>query len=90
MLDAEDGALDLVGQAVGLPVGRPAAVVEPIQTAFLVAVEDLVAGDPRNAELPARGAIFSPSWRRAMNLRRSSIGLYSFQGIWNSPKCRNV
>lgn len=89
MLDAEDGALDLVGQAVGLPVGRPAAVVERIQTAFLVAVEDLVAGAPRNAELPARGAIFLFQ-EEGYNLRRSSIGLYSFQGIWNSPKCGNV
>jgi hypothetical protein len=57
-LDAEDGALDLVGQAVGLPVGCPAAVVERIQAAFLVAVEDLVASDPGDAELAAQRSHF--------------------------------
>jgi len=34
-------------------------------------------------------AIFSPSSKRAMKRRRSSIGLHSFQGIWErSPKMR--
>jgi hypothetical protein len=54
-LDAEDGALDLVGQAVGLPVGCPAAVVERVQTELPVAVKDLVASNPGNAELTAQG-----------------------------------
>jgi len=57
-LDAENGALDLVGQAVGLPVGRPAAIVERIQAAFFVAIEDLVAGDSGDAELTAQGRHF--------------------------------
>ena len=46
MLDAQNGALDLEGQPVGMPVGSTAAIVEAIQATFLVAIEDLVAGDP--------------------------------------------
>ncbi len=46
LLDPQDGALDLERQAVGLPIGRPAAVVEGIQTTFFIAIEDLVAGGP--------------------------------------------
>jgi len=44
-LDAENAALDLEGQLVGLAVRPPATIVEGIQATFLVAVEDLVAGD---------------------------------------------
>ena len=54
LLDAKDGLLDLERQLVGLPVGRTALVTEAMQAAFLVAVEDLVASDPANAELPAQ------------------------------------
>ena len=85
-LDAENAALDLEGKLVGLAVGSPTAIVKGIEAAFLVAVEDLVAGDTRNAELTAEGAIFSPSSSRAMNLRRSSMVLHSFQGIRGLPK----
>jgi hypothetical protein len=35
-----------------------------------------------------RGAIFSPSSRQATKIRRSSVGLHSFQGIRALPKCR--
>jgi hypothetical protein len=34
--------------------------------------------------------IFLAFQQAAMNLRRSSIGLHSFQGIWVLPKCGNV
>ena len=37
-----------------------------------------------------RADICSPSKSRATNLRRSSIWLHSFHGIWGSPKCLNV
>ena len=54
LLDAQDGAFDLEGQLVGMPIGPAAAIVERVEAALLVAVEDLVAGDPRDAELPAQ------------------------------------
>jgi len=41
-LDAQDGSLDLVRQAVGLPIRCPTAIILAMQTAVLVAVEDLV------------------------------------------------
>ena len=54
LLDPEDRALDLEGQPVGLPVRCPAAVVEAVEAAVFVAVEDLVAGDSGDAELTAQ------------------------------------
>lgn len=49
LLDAENRPLDLKRQLVGLPIRRLAAVVEPIETAGLVALADYVAGrcEPR-------------------------------------------
>ena len=54
LLDPQDGALDLEGQLVGLPVRCPAAIVEAIEATVFVAVEDLVAGDSGDAELAAQ------------------------------------
>jgi hypothetical protein len=58
LLDAQDHPLDLKWQLVGLPVRCLAAIVEPIEAAFLVAIEDLVAGDPGDPELAAHGCHF--------------------------------
>jgi hypothetical protein len=52
-LDPEDRPLDLERQLVGLAVRGLAAVVESIEAACLVAVEDFVAGHPGDAELAA-------------------------------------
>ena len=41
-------------QLVGLPVRGPTAIVEAIQSAVLVAVEDLISGHSGDAELPAQ------------------------------------
>jgi len=54
LLDAEDRSLDLAGQAIGLPVGSPAMVIQAVKAAVLVAVEGLVAGNSADAELPAK------------------------------------
>jgi len=54
LLDPEDRPLDLERQLVALPVGGLAAVVQPIEATGLVALKDLVAGDPGDAELPAQ------------------------------------
>ena len=53
LLEAEDRPLDLKRELIGLPVRRSAAVVQPVETAGLVALEDLVAGHPGDAELAA-------------------------------------
>ena len=53
-LDAQNAALDLEGQLVGVPIRPPASVGEGIEAAFLVAVEELVARDARYAKLPAQ------------------------------------
>jgi hypothetical protein len=46
LLDPQDRPLDLIGQLVGVPVGPTRAVVEAVETTGLVALVDLVAGDP--------------------------------------------
>src|SRR5262245_3615639 len=54
LFDPQDRALDLERKPVGLAVGRTAAIVEPMQATFSVALEDLVAGHPGDAELPTQ------------------------------------
>lgn len=53
MFEAEDTALHLERQLVGMAVRTPTTVVETIQPAGLVAVINLVACDPRDTELAA-------------------------------------
>ena len=54
LLDAEDRALDLVGQAVGLSIRCSTAVVQPLKAAVLVPIVDLVASWSGDAELPTQ------------------------------------
>src|ERR1700730_13619523 len=60
-----DGCFDLLGQLVGITVGAPGTIREPLQSAFLIAVDDLVAGLARDSELSTqRGhalAVFEPN-----------------------------
>ncbi len=51
--DAENAAFDLKRQSVRLAIWASAAIMQRIQSAFLVPVENLVARDPRDVELPA-------------------------------------
>src|SRR5579883_953090 len=64
-LGGDDGRLDLFGQLVGIAVGAPGPIREPLQSAFLITLEDLVAGFARDLKLPAkRGhalAVFQPN-----------------------------
>jgi len=53
LLYVQDVVLYLEGKFLGAAVGAAASVGEPLKTAFLVAVEDLVAGLARDAKLPA-------------------------------------
>src|SRR5215467_415684 len=53
-LHIQDVVLDLKRKLIGVTIGTSAAVGEPMNPAFLVAIEDLVAGFARNPELPAQ------------------------------------
>src|SRR5690349_1784058 len=53
-LHIQDVVLDLKRKLVSVTIGTPASVREPVNAAFLVAIEDLVAGFARNPELPAQ------------------------------------
>jgi hypothetical protein len=54
VLHVEDVVLDLKGELVGVAIGAPAAVDEPVPAALLVAIEELVTGLARDAELAAK------------------------------------
>ena len=69
-------------QLVGVAHRPPRAIGQRLEPVLLVAIEDLVAGLARDAELPADiASSLSPSSRRATNRRRSSITEHSFHGI---------
>src|SRR5215470_18087754 len=53
-LHIQDVVLDLKWKLVRVTIGTSASVGEPVNAAFLVAIEDLVAGFARNPELPAQ------------------------------------
>src|SRR5579862_692484 len=53
-LSGHDGGFDLFGQLVGVSVGAPGPIREPLQSAFLITVEDLIAGFARNLKLAAQ------------------------------------
>src|SRR6266478_2861545 len=62
-------------------MGAPTSVGQPLNAAFLIAIEDLVArltGIPNSLH---RSASCSPASRRATNCSLSSITEHSFQGI---------
>jgi len=64
-LSRYDGRFDLLGQLVGIAVGARGTIREPLQPAFLIALEDLVAGFAGDLKLAAqRGhalAVFQPN-----------------------------
>ena len=53
-LDVQDVVLYLEWKLVGIAIRAPASVGEPLNAAFLVAIEDLVAGLTGNTKLPAK------------------------------------
>jgi hypothetical protein len=54
VLHIQDVVLHLEGKLMRVAIGTPAAVGEPLKAAFLVAIEDLVAGLTRNPKLSAK------------------------------------
>ncbi len=53
-LDVQNVVLYLKRKLVGIAIRTPASVGEPLNAAFLVAIEDLVARLTGNAKLPAK------------------------------------
>jgi len=53
-LHIQDVVLHLKGQLIGIAIGASASVGEPVNAAFLIAIEDLVAGLARDPELSAQ------------------------------------
>src|SRR6202040_2319007 len=53
-LHVQDKVFHLKGKLMSIAIGTAASVRQPLNTAFLVAIEDLIAGFARNAELPAQ------------------------------------
>jgi hypothetical protein len=53
-LHVQNIVLHLKGKLVGIPKGTSAPVGQAFNPAFLVAIEDLVAGLARDSELPAQ------------------------------------
>jgi hypothetical protein len=49
-----DGGFDLFGQLIGIAVGAPGPIREPLQSAFLIAFEDLIAGFAGDLKLAAQ------------------------------------
>lgn len=76
-LDADNGLLDLEGQFVRVTVRTPGPVFQSADSERLVAVEDLVAGLARDAELPAYPrhllAIEKPGYKTKTFIHRSTL-----------------
>src|SRR5580693_1039900 len=49
-----DGRFDLLGQLIGIAVGAPGPIREPLQSAFLITLEDLVPGFAGDLKLAAQ------------------------------------
>ena len=62
-LHIQDVVLHLKGQLIGIAIGTSASVGEPVNAAFLIAIEDLVAGLARDPELSAQIPMGSPASR---------------------------
>src|SRR5215469_12966975 len=54
LLHVQDKVLDLKWKLVAIAIWAPTAVGQPLQPTRLITVKDLVAGLPRDAELPAK------------------------------------
>ena len=82
-LEADNQALDLLRQLVGIAHRPPRAIAQRLKPVLLVAIENLVAGLAGYPELHT-SVMASPSSRRATKRRRSSITELAFHGIHTS------
>jgi len=54
LLHVQNVVRDLEMKSVGVAIGTPASVGQPLHAAFPIAIEDLVAGSAGDAKLPAK------------------------------------
>jgi hypothetical protein len=86
-LGADDQAFDLLWQLVRIPHGPAGAIIQGLLAVLFVAIEDLVAGFARDAEVAAQGRHgLTLQQARATKHRRSSTGVLSFHGIDTSRR----
>jgi len=86
VLYVQDEVFHLERKSVGVAIRASASVRQPLHAAFLITIEDLIAG--LAGEMPnslQSSAIASPASRRATNCSLSSIAEHSFQGITPYP-----
>jgi len=65
LLQADDQRFDLKGQLIGVAVGPARSICQGLKTAIVVALEDLVAGLARDAELAGQ-------WRHLLAVQEAS------------------
>src|SRR5579864_9684708 len=87
-----DGRFDLLGQLVGIAMGAPGPIRKPLQPAFLIAFEDLVAGFAGDLILPAqRGhalAVFEPNHESyALVHNRTFLPWHPLPAPFQGKKC---
>src|SRR5580658_5895325 len=65
-LGGDDGRFELLGQLVCISVGAPGTIREPLQSAFLITLKDLVAGFAGDLKLAAQRGhalpVFEPNY----------------------------
>src|ERR1700693_6518645 len=71
VLHVQDVVLHLKGQLLGVAIGTATPIRQPLNSAFLIAVEDLVTGLAGDSELPAQ-------FRHAFARQSASPKLQSF------------
>ncbi len=86
VLHLQDVVLHLERKLIGVAIGTAAPVGQPLHTALLITIKDLVAGLAGNPELAASSVIDSPASRRATNFNLSSMTEHSFHGIHSLPE----
>src|SRR5579872_305137 len=87
-----DGGFDLLGQPVGVAMGAPGAIRQTLQSAFLIAFEDLVAGLPGDLKLAAQSghalAVFEPNHESyALVHNRTFLPWHSTRPPFQGKKC---
>jgi hypothetical protein len=73
VLYVHDEVLDLKRKLIGVAVGTPASVGQPLNATFLVAIENLVARLARDPKLPAKSSPNTPSKASTSSLKKEKV-----------------
>jgi len=86
LLQAHDQRLDLEGKLVGLPIRPARAIRQSLKATVVVAVNKLVAGLARDAELPAQPRHLLPFQHAGNELQSLVHGFAHLPGHLRSPQ----